>query len=75
MATIDWKTLGKQLAASPGFKQYIEQRALRMRPFSSTPEPPLPWYARLWCDVRWRVGMARVWLGELIAGRSFDDHY
>lgn len=36
--------------------------------------PPLPWYRRKWNMLRYRVSEARERLGELIAGRRFDDY-
>ena len=36
--------------------------------------PTPPWYRRRWNMLRYRVSMVRERLGELIAGRRFDDY-
>jgi hypothetical protein len=38
------------------------------------PRRPPPWHVALWNRLNWRVREAREWLGEKIAGRSFEDY-
>jgi hypothetical protein len=36
--------------------------------------PPLPWYRRKWNLLRYRVSEFRERVGEVVAGRRFDDY-
>ncbi len=39
------------------------------------PKPaPLPWHRRQWNLLRYRISEMRERLGEIIAGRRFDDY-